>query len=64
MKSWKKVSNESQTRFVRIEMATMNKKFNLLTLGGVAGLGIGFAPIVKALAFFSVAAILWNEWDE
>lgn len=56
---------ESQTRFARIEVATMNKKFNLFALGVVAGLGIGFAPmVVKTLTLFSVVAILWNEWDE
>ena len=43
----------------------MNKKFNLFALGVVAGLGIGFAPmVVKTLTLFSVVAILWNEWDE
>ncbi|EOH89451.1 hypothetical protein UAS_00565 [Enterococcus asini ATCC 700915] len=43
----------------------MNKKFNLFTLGVVAGLGFGFAPmVVKVLTLFSVVAILWNEWDE
>ncbi|MDT2743919.1 hypothetical protein [Enterococcus asini] len=43
----------------------MNKKFNLFALGVVAGLGIGFAPmVVKALTLFSVVAILWNEWDD
>lgn len=43
----------------------MNKKFNLFALGVVAGLVIGFAPmVVKALTFFSVVAILWNEWDD
>ena len=43
----------------------MNKKFNLFALGVVAGLGIGFAPMVaKVLTLFSVVAILWNEWDE
>lgn len=43
----------------------MNKKFNLFALGVVAGLVIGFAPmVVKVLTLFSVVAILWNEWDE
>lgn len=43
----------------------MNKKINLFALGVVAGLVIGFAPmVVKALTLFSVVAILWNEWDE
>lgn len=43
----------------------MNKKFNLFALGVVAGLGIGFSPmVVKVLTLFSVVAILWNEWDE
>ncbi|MDT2744654.1 hypothetical protein [Enterococcus asini] len=43
----------------------MNKKFNLFALGVVAGLGIGFAPmVVKVLTLFSVVAILWNEWDD
>ena len=43
----------------------MNKKFNLFALGVVAGLVIGFAPmVVKTLTLFSAVAILWNEWDE
>lgn len=61
----KMVYSESQTRFAQIEVTTMNKKFNLFALGVVAGLVIGFAPmVVKALTFFSVVAILWNEWDD
>lgn len=43
----------------------MNKKFNLFALGVIAGLGIGFSPmVVKVLTLFSVVAILWNEWDD